>query len=469
MSRAADRRRASQRVAALCLIGWALLAPRSAAADSAADTSLARLAPTSSPPWNPPRVVPQSEPWETAARLPGQIASLPFTLFGQLAKGGLIFTEENDIVPKVVARVSVLFDYGLLAGPASLGDRTGWGGEVGVNPTFFRSLVATVSGSTVGYNRERVAVERPQGSIEYESDWRPREPFFGFGPGSRSEDASDFAERGQRARLELRYPSRHRVVVPHEVLEDPAASTETHVPPRHLLRVWAGPREVVLEDGRENTGGRRPLAARFPALAADQLGTRIEHFVYGAEASYDRRSGRPHWWKGWRAAVSGERFDAPLGAFAFRSASTPSVPFTRWIYQGEAGVSFWRDPRTLRFYGRVEDQTGVDDPGLFLISDLATLGGHEGLYGFEPGRFRDADLILGRVSYIFPIARYLESDLHAECGTVNGRLEQARLDQAKTSFGYALRVRNSFAPLASFGVDWSREKLRLRFALGGVE
>jgi hypothetical protein len=226
---------------------------------------------------------------------------------------------------------------------------------------------------------------------------------------------------------------------------------------------------MILLDGRDETSGRLPLASRFPALASAELGTRVEHFVYGAQASYDRRSGRPHWWKGWRLAATAERFDQPLRGFAFHSARTPSVSFTRLTYEGEAGVSFWRDPRTLRLYARVEDQQGVDGQGLFLLPDLATLGGHEGLSGFEPGRFRDADLALARITYIFPIARYLETDVHAEAGAVEPRIQDGRLDDAETSYGVALRVRNSFAPLASFGVDWSREKVRFRFALGGVE
>ena len=66
-------------------------------------------------------------------------------------KAGLIFTEENDIVPKMVARVSFLLDYGIVAQPASLGDRTGWGGEIGINPPFFRSLIAAAKTREVKY------------------------------------------------------------------------------------------------------------------------------------------------------------------------------------------------------------------------------------------------------------------------------------------------------------------------------
>jgi outer membrane protein assembly factor BamA len=166
---------------------------------------------------------------------------------------------------------------------------------------------------------------------------------------------------------------------------------------------------------------------------------------------------------------SAERFDEPVKALAFHSASTPSVQFTRFIYEGEIGVSFWRDPRTLRFYARVEDQTGTDHSGVFLLSDLATLGGKEGLSGFEPGRFHDADLMLGRITYIYPLARYLEMDLHTEAGSVMPKLADAQVSVFEASYGLAVRVRSPFAPLASAGVDWSRETIRFRFSLGGVE
>jgi len=432
-------------------------------------TAVAHLAPTSDSPWNPAQPMPSSRLWEDVARFPGKVASIPFSLLGQAMKGGLVYAENTDLAPKVASGVSILLDHGIIAGPASLGDRTGWGGEVGINPTFFRRLIAFVSGSTRGYNRERVLVSIPYGLVEYQSDWQSQEAFYGVSGLSRREEVANYAAKSQFARLELHVPERRAAVPVRERLEDPAASTETHDRPRALLRAWTGPRDVILLDGREQTTARQPLSVRFPLLAANQLETRVEHFVYGGELSYDTRTGRPHWWKGWRAAVSAERFDAPLEAFAFHSASTPSIPFTRLTYEGEAGFSFWKDPRTLRFYGRVEDQTNADGPGVFLISDLASLGGQEGLHGYEPGRFHDVDLVLGGVAYIFPIGRYLETDLHTERGEVMHRLEEAQFEDLAISYGVAIRIRNSFAPLMAFGVDWSREKVRWQFKLGGVE
>src|SRR5436309_391386 len=119
---------------------------KSVFAEGAADSTLDRLAPTASPPWNPPRAISRAQPWETIVRAPGRLVSAPISVLGMGVKQGLIFVEDNDVVPKVNAQVSVLLNYGVVAGPASLGDHTGLGAEVGLNPTFFRSLLVAVSG-----------------------------------------------------------------------------------------------------------------------------------------------------------------------------------------------------------------------------------------------------------------------------------------------------------------------------------
>jgi len=183
----------------------------------------------------------------------------------------------------------------------------------------------------------------------------------------------------------------------------------------------------------------------------------------------DSPSGRPHWWRGWRAGASAERYDVPIEAFALHSASTPTQAFTRLSYEGEVGVSFWRDPRTLRLLGRVVDERGKPNGGNFLITDYTVQGGSEGMWGFEPGRFHDLDQALVRLTDIYPIARYFEGDLHSEAGTVSPQLSDIRIDQLKHSFGVAVRVRAAWGPLAFGGLDWSSERLRWRFGFGAVE
>lgn len=468
---------ATRTLAALAALGSLLAVEpyRSARADAAvpaagADTSAAGLAPTAAPPWNPPAPIHASRTWETVARAPERVVAVPFTLFGIGARRAIEFVDAHEVIPKLLAHVSILQNVGLAAMPASLGDRTGWGGALAFNPQFFPWFVATVSGSTTGYSRFRAALETTPAVLEFQSDWRPRELFFGVGQGSLHADASNYASQTEAARARLRYPF-HRAPKPPPPgpVDDPASVTITPSILHPFVEAWAGPRDAVELNGREHDEKHEPIASRFPALAGALLGTRVEHFTYGASVTLDQRSGRPHWWRGWRTQASVERFDAPLAAFALHSASTPSVAFTRLHYEGEAAWSFWQDPRTFRVFGRVIDQRGTRGPGTFLLSDLATLGGAAGLSGFEPGRFHDVDSMLGRLTYIYPLARYLEMDLHVEAGEVAPRFGAATLDAVHGSYGFALRARNPFAPIASAGVDWSRETVRLRFTLGGVE
>jgi hypothetical protein len=220
--------------------------------------------------------------------------------------------------------------------------------------------------------------------------------------------------------------------------------------------------------GRDPSSEWPSLQERFPGLSS-QLYQRVEHVTYGVHLGIDDRWGRPHWSQGWRLAAEAERFDKPIEALAIHDAGTPSMQFTRLTYEGEAAVSFYRDPRTFRFYVRVQDLRSFSNDGLFLVSDLSRLGGSQGLWGFESGRFQDADLVLGRLTYIVPLMRYLELDLHGEMGNVYRRVEDARLTTMEHSLGLAFRVRAMRAPIAAFGIDASREKVRFRFALGGVE
>src|SRR5207247_1229421 len=84
--------------------------------------------------------------------------------------------------------------------------------------------------------------------------------------------------------------------------------------------------------------------------------------------------------------------------------------------------------------------------------------------GFEPERFHDLDLAAGRLTYLFPMGRYLEMDLHSDAGGVYPDLSEARLATLKGSYGAALRIRSVAAVLGQIGVDWSSEKVRFGFS-----
>lgn len=421
------------------------------AAAAAGDSLGTDLGPTSAPPWNPPAPIPTAEGWETALRLPGRIASLPLSALGWAARSTFLYVEESSLVPKAQYVLMIQRRIGLYALPASLGDRTGWGGALRyVPPPLGGRLVAEINGSTEGYNSALVSLGTGPARLGWFWQWRPDDQFFGLGGNAGEDDRSAYAFREQRIRIELSHAL---------LIGGPDGA-------RAEASLWMGPREAIARDGH----GEEPVGirSRFPALAAVVLDHHVEHLIYGTRVAYDARHGRPHWSNGWRAAVTVERFDRAIEALAIRDAHTPEVQFTRFVYEAEGGVSFGRDPRTLRLGVRVEDQT-AGHGGVFLLPDLARLGGSDGLDGYEPGRFHDRDLAVARLSYIYPLAKHFEFDLHAEAGNVFGDLGDARIEALRHSFGVALRPRLETMGLGFLGVDWSKESVRFRFSIGGVE
>jgi len=406
------------------------------------------LGPTTEAPWNPEQPVPAAETWETVLRFPGRVLSVPFSLLGAATRSSLVWVEDTHVVPQVQYLLQLHRVAGLHITTADLGERTGFGGAIGYEPSQLHGwLGLEMSASTAGYNRARVSAGEPRARLTYVYEWRSSDQFFGLG--QVGDDAYDATYASRITSVEART----------DWSWQQARTSRTE------FGAWIGPRNVVQRDGRED----EPLSQVFPSLAPALLDMRMEHLVYGARVAHDRRGGRPHWSHGWRASVAAQRFDKPVKALALKDAHTPeAAQFTRIDAMAEGGVSFMRDPRTLRLRARVVDNRG-GGTGTFLLRDLARLGGGEGLSGFEPGRFHGTDLFVAKLSYVFPLAKHMEFDLHAEAGNVFDDLQDARLEDFEHSFGVALRPRLETAPLGAIGVDWSRETVRFRFSVGGVE
>jgi hypothetical protein len=185
---------------------------------------------------------------------------------------------------------------------------------------------------------------------------------------------------------------------------------------RTAVAGWVETRYQVLRTGREPNVPSWEL--EFPELASRVLDRDVEHLVYGVSILNDSRAGEPHWGHGTRLMGSFERHDAPLPGLALHVGTPAGAQFNRYTLEGETGTSFGRNPRTLRLLARVVDQSIGSGADQMLITDLSTLGGTTGLAGFHQGRFYDTDLVHVKASYIFPVSRRLEMDVHSEWGSV---------------------------------------------------
>ena len=450
----------------------AMALPRLAAA-TASDSCYSNpdLQASTRPPWNPSAPVHAAQPWESALRWPGRVLSLPLVVAGSLAERSMIYLEQTNAVDRTLVRSRELEALGFAVLPASLGDHTGVGGEAIWAPfRIDRRLLVEANATLNQYNRERLsAVVGPLGVV-FTSEWRPRELYFGPGLAAPLSGASSYAEHTQSARFIVAWGWQavdSAKVQPTEPLMFRDRVRVRGPMHRTWVTAWAGPR------ARFVTRGRDPYHPSFeiahPVEAAGSLDRGVEHFTYGVGLSHDARWGRPHWSRGWRASVEAERYDKSIRALALDDAPGGARSFTRLIYRAEAAASFGRDPRTLRLAITAVDQRLDVAGGTFLPGDLQSLGGSAGLTGFESGRFRDHDLALARLTYILPLVKNLELDLHAESGGVYAGLSQARIETLRGSFGTSLRFRTETAMLGALGCDWGSEQIRLWFALGGVE
>jgi hypothetical protein len=443
-------------------------APRDTAAAAAAASVEgwkpdAELAPTTAVPWNLDRPAARAETWEHVVRFPGRVVTLPLSLMGRGLEAVLLDLETRGVI-RYGPPPGPHPGNGFTIGPASLGDRTGFGMHVGgppVPPAHWMRL--DLSGSVHRYGRARLLLFKGPLGLEGQDDWRPREEFFGLGLQSTVGARSDMAVQSGEVRAIVAWPALHAVT-----RRDTLLARASHSRNRGFTtNAWLGSRTLVLRQGHEATAP--PFNAVFPALAAE-VDRRVEQLHWGAVARWDGRGGVPHLAHGSLLEARVDRLDRPVRALALGGEGSSTVPSTRITVSGETNVSFMRDPRTLRFSARASHLETAHGAGVVMLPDLASLGGSAGLAGYPVNRFVDRDLLLGRVAYVFPLAELVEFELRAEAGGVYGDLRHdPRLSTFRHSWGAHLRPRGPGAPIGSFGVDWSREGTRVTFSFGGVE
>jgi len=71
---------------------------------------------------------------------------------------------------------------------------------------------------------------------------------------------------------------------------------------------------------------------------------------------------------------------------------------------------------------------------------------------------------------LFPVGKHLEMDVHTELGSVYRDLwRDAKWSNLRNSYGFALRPRSDTAVLGAIGIDWSVERVRVLWSLGGAQ
>jgi len=418
---------------------------------SASEDSVAidHLAASTGVPWNPPQALASGKPWEQALRFPGLILSLPLVVLGSLTDHALVAAEDTKFFPKAVAVAQYPASRGVVILPATLGDRTGIGVAVRFYPPGIgKYFNVEWQGTTLQYSRTTLRAGAGPLLLDYEFEWRPQDLFFGLGPNSSSKNESNFA--GESQHLLLTLSLRRRMG---------RARLET--------QAWGGERSLVTREGKADD---RPSIEQVFPIYASAIDQRVDYLTGGASMTVDARvPGAQRWISGWRAGVTAQGFSDQAGTQLLFPSSDATSRFYRLRYEGEVGYSFFKvDPRTVRLLVRLVDQNL--DAGVIQPLDLNTLGGNVGLSGFEGQRFHDLDLGLARLTYLFPIGKHLEIDVHTEVGSVYRDLwRDTKWSNLRNSYGFALRPRTDTSVLGAIGIDWSVEQTRVLWSLGGAQ
>ncbi len=424
----------------------------------------ASLAPTTDPPWNPPRPAPRAEVWERVLRFPGQVATLPLSAMGIGLEKLLLDLESRRLI-KYAAPPRTRPPSGLVLGPISVGARSGLGFHLGGPPEpAVHWMRADFTGNTRRFEHARLLLFKGPFGVEARQEWRPEQRFFGLGLDAQRGNQTDYTLQRASARVLFTWPTLHAVNNA-DTLRARRTPAEGH---GFAASTWLGSRTQVVRSGHRR--GLPSFETLFPELI-DQRDVREDNLIWGASASYDDRQGIPHFARGGLLEAVVERADKPVKALAFTSARNVGVPWTRITADGQYNVSFMHWPRTFRFTGRVSHLETADGGGVLLLPDLVTLGAEAGLAGFEADRFADRDLALGRVDYLFPIAAHVEFDVHHEWGGVYPDVRHdLALRTLEHSWGVFARVRSeNWGIIGTLGVDHARDGIRFSASLGGHE
>ncbi|HET7225013.1 MAG TPA: hypothetical protein VFK69_04795 [Candidatus Eisenbacteria bacterium] len=442
---------------------------RVAAANAAPDTDGAtqdrdpELAPSTAPPWNPPQPAPRRRLWEHVLDFPGRVVTLPISALGMGIDAGLLKLEDAGVL-RYGTPPAPKGSNGIAIGAASLGDRTGFGGHIGlppIPPAHWMRL--DFSASTLRYENARLLLFKSMFGAELQHDWRPQDQFFGRGLATDPNARSDYAMQRAEARVVVAWPAMH-AVTRRDTTVLRAGRLENH---GFRAETWLGSRTTVIRRGHESA---TPSFDQLYPSFADQRDLRADQLRWGGVLRWDGRGGVPHYAHGSLLELSADRLDRPIEALALSSGKVGALPSTRVTLAAQTNVSFMRDPRTLRFSGRLSHLETGRGGGVLLLPDWARLGGDAGLMGYEVGRFTDRDLALGRVDYIFPLEAYAEFDIHGEWGGVYPDVRHdLKLTTLRHSFGAFLRARGPGSVLGRIGVEVSPETTRLEFSLSGGE
>jgi len=178
---------------------------------------------------------------------------------------------------------------------------------------------------------------------------------------------------------------------------------------------------------------------------------RQPHYEYGGGfAKYDFRDhpGNPR--SGGLYEIEGGYYhDRDLGLYSFR----------RWRVEVQQYIPFFNERRVIAFRGKLES-TNADSTQLVPFFLMPTVGGSEDLRGYREFRFRDKNAVVFNLEYRWEAFSGLDMALFGDAGNVFKNVDDIRLSNLKTSYGFGFRFNTEQSVFWRIDFGFSREGMR---------
>jgi len=380
----------------------------------------------------------QERGWETVLRTPFRVVFLPLRLLGKGLEAGAAYVGPRYLEPTPKGppkRGLSLAPYITPGGPNDfgVGPSITWIGF----PTSGSKLQLAGSWSMSDRRHvrfsETIGDRRPVGfrlGVKY--DYRPDRPYYGIGNDTPVSDLAYY-------RLET---------------TDAEAALLLGASPLRQLRL---------------VGGYSGMSPRGGYNAAPLL----ENVFASGSVPYERQTTQELWYgvAADLAALDDDR-DPSRGVHGradLRRATgmEDSAPdYTQWWVEGRAYVPVFASRRVIAVRGVYTGVEPSGDAAALPYYRLAHSDGASSFAGYAPDRFRDRQLLLGRVEYRWAILHRMSAIAMYELGEVAPNAASFRLRDAHTSYGGGLRLGMSDDATMRLEFAKSVEGLRAALTLG---
>ena len=377
------------------------------------------------------------ETWEQIVSFPGTIVSLPLVLFFEMQEQFVGYAYENKLIPKTIDFFTSAD--GRRGIEPTYSSRSGGGfkfyQEGILNPGSKLSIKA--SGSLYGRQHYQIEFKRLRIyrilSFRIMSEYRYLlgEAFYGIGPGTRGGDRVDYDHELLTVESDLGI----------QLSKDLTINTQVGVERHNIFG--------------NNVSGRPSIKESYNENSLPGLKTRVEitRFQIGFQYDSKNRPGNPSHGK-----------EINFSASTFQDMNNNLYDFwqimadiTQYIYLFKNRVI------SLRVVGETTEPYKNSQIPFYYLSSF---GRYETIRGFNRGRFRDQDMLLGSIEYHIPLWHSIDTNLFIDAGQVsNDIFKNFRTDNFQFGYGIGWRLWNSKKLIATLEFALSKERFRIYFNL----